>query len=83
MRNKKWLQRYNTEDEQSELDGIVCVCVFCYVHCAPALSMHPCGTMVLRSESRLRRSGAGTAWHKRAALFHSVPPSNHFPFDVL
>ena len=41
--------------------------------------MHPCGTMALRSESRLRRSGAGTAWDKRSALFHSFPPSAHFP----
>lgn len=57
----------------------VCVYVLLCVHCAPAPSMHPCGTMALRSESKLRRSGAGTAWDKRAALFHSFSPSIHFP----
>lgn len=58
---------------------LVCVRMFCCVHCAPAPSMHPCGTMALRSESRLRRSGAGTTWDKRAALFHFFPPSIHLP----
>lgn len=43
----------------------------------PAPSMYPCGTLALRSEERpggFRRSGAGMAWNKRAALFHLLSP---------
>ena len=62
----------------------VSVYMSCYVHGAPSPLHAPVQAQwPLRSGSRLRRSGVGTAWDKRAALFHSLPPSIHVPFDVL
>lgn len=74
---EEWrLQIWKLENRKTPAFFFFNIYFMCLFHFFPAFHN---GTMTVRSESRIRQSGAGAAWADWAALFHSFLFSTHLP----